>query len=182
MALQYLAGERVALCPLQRDHLPKVFEWYNNVAIERFLLTSRIPVSMDHLQNWYSDLARDGSVAYFAIHLLDTKEHVGNIWLRGIDWGKRSAQVGVLCDPRYWGRGYATESVRVLLGYAFGLLSLHRVEAQTLAYNRAMIRVLEKCGFQREGTLREAIFVGGQWHDLLIYGILAPEVGVPGAQ
>ncbi len=83
------------------------------------------------------------------------------------------AELGYALDVRERGRGYATEAASALVGYAFGTLGLHRIEAITGSHNPASYRVMERLGMRREAWLREAEFRDGEWRDVLIYGLLA---------
>jgi [ribosomal protein S5]-alanine N-acetyltransferase len=70
------------------------------------------------------------------------------------------------------GRGHMTAALRVLLPTLFGELNLHRVEAACIPSNTASIRVLEKCGFTREGLARRYLCINGVWQDHLLFGLL----------
>ena len=74
-----------------------------------------------------------------------------------------------------WGHGYATEAARGLLRWAFDMLDLNRVQAETDTRNVASARVLEKLGFVREGTLREDCIVNGEVSDSWVYGLIRRE-------
>ena len=87
----------------------------------------------------------------------------------------RSAALGYCFDEAAWGHGYATEAAGALLGWAFDTLDLNRVQAETDTRNVASARVLEKLGFQREGTLREDCVVNGDVSDSWVYGLLRRE-------
>ena len=75
-------------------------------------------------------------------------------------------------DPSLWSRGFGTEATRLVLRHAFEELNLHRVELQVKAYNQRAIRAYEKCGFVREGVLRETSMVDGEWVDAVAMSIL----------
>jgi [ribosomal protein S5]-alanine N-acetyltransferase len=64
-------------------------------------------------------------------------------------------QVGYEFAPPHWGHGYATEAVRRILDYAFGMLELDRVAAIARAENPASVRVLEKLGFRKVGRRKD---------------------------
>ena len=87
----------------------------------------------------------------------------------------QSAQAGTI---GYWvgqphaHRGYMTAALRVLLPSLFGELNLHRIEAACIPSNAASIRVLEKCGFTREGLARRYLCINGVWQDHLLFGLL----------
>lgn len=81
----------------------------------------------------------------------------------------------------YWigqphaGQGRATDAVRAVVGYAFGELNLHRVEASCLPTNVASRRVLEKAGFRHEGQARAYLKINGDWSDHLLFGVVSDE-------
>ena len=83
--------------------------------------------------------------------------------------------VGVLLAPEHRGRGVGTEAQRLLVEYLFDTTPAHRLCAFTESANVAEQRALETCGFQREGVLRQAGFRGGDWRDVVAYGLLRNE-------
>jgi RimJ/RimL family protein N-acetyltransferase len=76
---------------------------------------------------------------------------------------------------QYWGLGLATESVRRALAFAFQVEQIVRVETTVFEWNLASIRVLEKCGFVREGTLRASFMKDGRIVDRHLYAALNTE-------
>jgi RimJ/RimL family protein N-acetyltransferase len=110
-----------------------------------------------------------------AITLPESGELIGNCGIRVRDPAAREADIGYELDPRFWGRGYATEAARAMLAYGFGPLGLHRITADCLAENTASAHVLEKIGMRCEGHLREHVWMKGRWWDTLLYAILADE-------
>jgi RimJ/RimL family protein N-acetyltransferase len=78
-------------------------------------------------------------------------------------------------DPALWNRGLGSEAIRLVLGHGFGAVGLHRIELQVLSYNERAIRAYEKCGFVREGVVRECRRVNGEWIDDLSMSILDRE-------
>jgi [ribosomal protein S5]-alanine N-acetyltransferase len=116
----------------------------------------------------------DGETHPFAI--LDDGSIAGTINLFGIV--RESLQSGVI---GYWvdhgrnGLGLATGAVGEILGYAFGELDLHRVEAATLVHNVSSQRVLEKNGFERIGLARRFLRIDDEWRDFLLFQRLADD-------
>lgn len=87
-----------------------------------------------------------------------------------------SREIGYrLLDPKLAGRGYTTEAVRLLVDYLFKVHTWHRLELLIAPENAASVRVAQKCGFSEEGTLRQAFFINGRYHDVTMYGLLRPE-------
>ena len=81
-------------------------------------------------------------------------------------------EIGVLLAPEHRSRGAGTEAQRLLAAHLFDTTTTHRICAYTEADNLAEQRSLEKCGFRREGVLREAGFRGGRWRDVVVYARL----------
>ncbi|HVQ37354.1 MAG TPA: GNAT family N-acetyltransferase [Pyrinomonadaceae bacterium] len=97
---------------------------------------------------------------------------IGTVTLYGLNLEHRRAEIGYAMGRAHWGNGYMQEALQALLGFAFDVLHLHRIEADVDPRNAASIRSLEKLGFQREGYLRERWQVGGEIQDALFYGLL----------
>lgn len=110
-----------------------------------------------------------------AVTLASSGELIGNVGLRRASADAKVADTGYELAPEHWGRGYATEAARALVGHGFDELGLHRVHAHCIAENAGSVRVLERLGMRREGRLREHEFFKGRWWDVLLYGILASE-------
>jgi [ribosomal protein S5]-alanine N-acetyltransferase len=83
------------------------------------------------------------------------------------------AELGFWLGRPHWNRGLGTAAVRAFTAWARAAFHLHRVSARVLATNPASARVLRKCGYRHEGTLREAIRKEGHLHDLLLFSHLA---------
>lgn len=101
---------------------------------------------------------------------------IGTVRLRLHDDANRRARFSIgIFDPTWWGRGIGTEATRLVLGYAFEVLRLHRVDLRVLTDNHRAIAVYEKCGFVREGVERETVYASGEWRSDLIMSILEAE-------
>ena len=112
----------------------------------------------------------------FTIHKLDDDQMIGMVDFSGVDWTAGSAWVGIgIGDPQYWGKGYGTEAMRLLLNFGFGHLNLRRVTLNVFEYNERAIRSYEKCGFKVEGRLRKWMQRSGERYDLIYMGILRSE-------
>jgi RimJ/RimL family protein N-acetyltransferase len=86
------------------------------------------------------------------------------------------AELGWTLDPAYGGQGYATETVRALIGISFTRLGLRRVVANCFADNAPSWRLMERVGMRREAhTVRESLHRDGRWLDGFGYALLAEE-------
>lgn len=115
------------------------------------------------------DYAQGVAIALFIVEKTSGKL-AGGVTLGNIRHGVcQSAHIGYWMGERYAGRGLMTDSVNVLVRFAFDALKLHRVEAACIPDNSRSIRVLEKAGFQREGLLRSYLRINGSWQDHYLY-------------
>ena len=126
----------------------------------------------------YSVAGTGEDVACFSVvELVDGEpaELVGDALLWGIDPHNRSAHLGLALRPKFRGRGFGRDIVRVLCHYGFAVRGLHRLQVETLADNTAMVRAATRAGFLVEGTMRSAAWVTGAFVDEVILGLLASE-------
>lgn len=108
----------------------------------------------------------------FALENRNNGHWMGLISLQLRELKFRSAEVWFKIIPANWGDGFATESLKRMLTFAFMELNLHRVEAGCAIENIASARVLEKAGMAREGVKRKILPIRGEWADAYSYAIL----------
>jgi RimJ/RimL family protein N-acetyltransferase len=84
----------------------------------------------------------------------------------------RSADFGYWLGEPYWGRGIMTQAARAVIPYAMSHLDLCRLEAAVFAWNPASMRVLEHCGFVREGVSRASVLKDGELIDRVVYAFV----------
>lgn len=87
----------------------------------------------------------------------------------GQDVYAKSAHFGYWLGEPYWGRGIMTAAVRATVDHVFSSFDLIRLEAPVFEWNPASMRVLEKCGFAREGVLRRSVHKDGEIIDAVLY-------------
>jgi RimJ/RimL family protein N-acetyltransferase len=88
------------------------------------------------------------------------------------DVDRLTGEIGYWVGEAHWGRGIATRALRAASLYAFSTLGLERLEASVFEWNPASARVLEKAGFQREGTRRRSVLKDGRLGDSHLYARL----------
>ena len=84
----------------------------------------------------------------------------------------RSGLFGYWLGEEYWGRGIMTQAVRAVAPYAMSRFKLLRLESPVFAWNPASMRVLEKCGFVREGVARARVYKDGEVTDEVLYALV----------
>jgi RimJ/RimL family protein N-acetyltransferase len=112
----------------------------------------------------------------FMIRTLAEERLIGFVGLDGIRWNHGNSYVGIgLGEREYWGKGYGTDAMRLVLRYAFAELNLHRVSLTVFEYNPRAIRSYKKAGFVVEGRARQFLNRDGHRWDLIYMGILREE-------
>lgn len=91
---------------------------------------------------------------------------IGTIGLSNIVWRAfQSCHLGYALDEKHRNAGFMTEAVNLITDFGFNTIGLHRIEANIMPRNLASLRVLEKCGFQNEGSSQEYLRINGVWED-----------------
>lgn len=92
-----------------------------------------------------------------------------------IDRGDDVAEVGFILASEFHGKGFGTESLKDIARFAFEVQGYRKLTATVTAGNNASRSILQKIGFQQEGTLRKNYFLHGSWQDDWIFGLLKEE-------
>jgi isopropylmalate/homocitrate/citramalate synthase/RimJ/RimL family protein N-acetyltransferase len=101
-------------------------------------------------------LSRTGDVLFLAIADLETDEYLGNVQLHGFKWEDAQCEIGYWVLPEARGRGVSARAARLLSHWAIDTLGMERVQASADLDNEASLKSLERAGFAREGTARNA--------------------------
>lgn len=133
------------------------------------------PAYRSRLAQYKKMVAQD--IGYpFHIFRADTGKLVGACNLTSVRRGSlQSANIGYWVGEKSTRQGFAQASVRGVLKFAFSELRLHRIEAAVQIENTASIRLLEKTGFQKEGTARGFLKIDGKWQDHIVYARLSSD-------
>lgn len=154
------------------DHL-KIHCWRSDKDIARNF--GGVPLFSSSLneKKWVEDKIFDKGSVSCAICLKKTHEFIGCIFLNEIDHHDRTGHMPVFVgEKKHWGKGYASDARILMLKYAFLDRGLNRIWAKVLVDNPAAIRMLENCGYQQEGILRQATYRDGRFIDECIMSAL----------
>jgi RimJ/RimL family protein N-acetyltransferase len=169
-----IQGATVRLRPLEERDLPTCVEWMNDREVTRWLASVGEPPTLADEEEWYDRRRADPDSVMWAI---ETEEGrlIGNVELRLTPAARRAEMGIVIGDKSAWNRGYGTTTVRLVLRYAFEELDLNRIDLTTDEENHRAIRCYEKCGFVREGLMRQHRFVDGEFGNTLVMAVLREE-------
>lgn len=113
----------------------------------------------------------------FAFAIIADGKMIGSIGVfRQGNIHRQTAELGYYIAEEYWGRGIMTAAVKQICEYVFGKSDIIRIYAEPFVYNIASCRVLEKAGFQYEGTLRSNAVKNGKVIDMNMYSLLKTEL------
>lgn len=138
------------------------------------------PVSLEVAKKIAADRAK--GTKFWAITLKDSKKLIGHVsFIQTEPKFLLTWEIGYIFNPTFQNKGYATEATQGIISYAFKELGAHRIVGRCSPENIPSWRVLEKCGFKREGLLRKNVFFredeNGKpyWLNSYIYAILAED-------
>ncbi|MFG1867653.1 GNAT family N-acetyltransferase [Micromonospora arborensis] len=137
------------------------------------------PQSVAEVDGWLAETVRrrlDGAGVLLALVARVSGEIVGSIGLRDTDWRAGRSEIGYGVRTSRRGRGYATEAARAVGRWALTDGGMRRIQLHARADNVASLRVAEKAGYQREGTLRLADWDGEKAHDLAVFSMIAEDL------
>ena len=112
----------------------------------------------------------------FSIYDKATFKLIGNIGISSIDLKNKHAEIGMaIGDKNYWGKGYGTDTIKVILNYCFSKLDLNKVYLDVWEENKRAINCFLKCDFKNDGVLRQHVRKGNKYHNKLVMSILRSE-------
>ncbi|MFX0008654.1 MAG: GNAT family N-acetyltransferase [Candidatus Hermodarchaeota archaeon] len=164
-----LEGKNINLRAMELEDIPILSEWLNNLKFQGEY-TPLIQRSTTELSKRFSDISEDhkefiiekkdgtkiGLIIYFIVqggpyHLLEIGYYM------------------IMSERRH---GYCTEAVQVFTDFLFLSHAIERIQATTDSRNDASQRVLQKAGFSKEGIIRKAVFMKGEYVDVTLFSIL----------
>lgn len=173
-----LEGLLVDLVPYGRAFQAREHAWYNNESLywasmgEREFLTCA-QIEKQRREEAESDESRTGVT--FGVRTKDGAL-IGSFGINFLSPYHRVANLGAMInEPDYWGGGYGTDALLLLIEYAFDWLDMRKLWLGSTSANARVMRQMEKAGFVLEARARRAALMDGAWHDGLLYGLLREE-------
>lgn len=126
----------------------------------------------DKVIEWVARHYEEKRAIRWAITLKEDGIFVGECGYNRFDLRTRRAAIDYHLMRSHWGQGIMTETVRAMVKFGFETVGLNRIEADTMLWNVASMRVLHKLGFREEGIFRERAYWKGEFHDLRMFALL----------
>ena len=127
------------------------------------------PHTLEDVKKWYDPLPdkQMKDFVVFTIYHKQAKRPIGSIGFSRINWVSRNANIfAIIGEREYWGKGIAGEASKLMINYGFTELNFHKIIAGVFTPNTRSLRAAEKLGFEKEGVLKEEMYVDGQYHDV----------------
>ncbi|HRE40676.1 MAG TPA: GNAT family N-acetyltransferase [Ignavibacteria bacterium] len=161
----------IKLIKFSEIHRDSLFLLLNNRNVSDWLLEVPYPYSLLDAYWWInkcSELEGRNKEYHYAIHF--NQEHVGGIGMKLLS--EHHGELGFWLGERHWGKGIMKDAISELLTLAFGDLGLKRVSAEVFEENIKSEKLLLKCGFEYEGTLRKLQKKGDNYINCKIFAIV----------
>ena len=171
-----LFGEGVELRRHRRENYPLYARWYGDEEVWKLTSWATGPMRQAAVERLFRDRELSSVDDSFAIYREGKGEPVGIIGLMNLSEANASADLSIIVgSAEDRDQGVGTEAIRLLLGYAFEELGLHRVGLSVFDFNEPAISAYEKIGFAHEGRLRQAVRRHNTFHDAILMSVLADE-------
>ncbi|KRM97072.1 hypothetical protein FC19_GL000179 [Liquorilactobacillus aquaticus DSM 21051] len=174
MDFKIFKGSLVKLRAIHDDDFETIASWYEDAYFLRNVDTAiALPKDIEEIKDMYEP---DDSMIELMICPLENNFPVGFVSIYNIEWNNRSGTLAIGIgreSDRHL--GYGTDTLKLIMKYAFNELNLDRLDLEVVDYNQDAYKLYEKLGFKLGGRRREAVLRDGKKFDVLFLDILCSE-------
>src|SRR5215469_609293 len=176
-----IIGDTVALGPISDAMIAAWHRWGNDFAVAVLNGSVPHPQTIEVSRGEVERFSNDDKTRYaFAIYERTTMRLIGFVDLRNINYRQRTAELGIMIgEPDCWGKGFGTETLYLVLDYAFSVLGLHNIMLSLAGYNERALRTYRRVGFREIGRRREICSIGNKFTDAVFMDCLSTEFHSP---
>ena len=159
--VKVIKGNKIFLKQLGKEDVEYLVRYTNNPELNKYsgpYMASTVEGAHKYIDNCNKGIEEKKSFR-FGIYE-NPHQIVGVIGFFDLDDELKKGEVGFWVAKEYWGNGYATEALNLITKYIFEELSFHRIYAFFHEKNSAVAKVLEKCGYEKEGVLKDSLYDG----------------------
>lgn len=182
MQTQLFEEKDVRFGPIDHETHPDVeSRWTYDTEFMRLMeLDSVHPLSPVMVKKQYEaiekEMAEEQDLFYFTIRALEDDRFIGKALIEYVDWSTGNGYIRLgIGEPEFRRKGYGSQVLNLLLGYAFGELNLIHVTAVVPTYNQGALRLFQKFGFVEESRRHNALYRDGEFWDVIGFGLLNAE-------
>jgi ribosomal-protein-alanine N-acetyltransferase len=167
--------QRLILRGLTEDDIPFLLDHFGRDEINKYVSDENVTSFEEAKRLYQKYIAPRPTLFRLGLVMKTTGNLIGTVGFYGIDRVNKRAIAGADLKKEYWGKGLMSEALRALIRFGFMEMGLNRIEASTDPQNLRSLRLIERCGFSREGVLRQKSYYKGGFHDDVIYSLLKEE-------
>jgi ribosomal-protein-alanine N-acetyltransferase len=174
--LPVLTGSKFTLRELRREDAQTLLAMLSTEEVARFI--SPPPTTVEGFERFIAWTHRErlaGSYICFGIVPQGMSTAVGIFQVRSAELDFGLAEWGFVMGRPFWGTGVFAEGAKLVLDFAFTEIGAHRIEARAAVANGRGNGALRKIGAVQEGVLRRSFMRDGQYHDQVLWSILAED-------
>ncbi len=170
----FIEGENIYLREIQTSDVNKdYYNWVRDPEINQYLESRFEKWSIRKLKNYITKIKMDRDSFFWAIIHKESGKHIGNIKLGPVNRIHGFSDLGVIiAEKSYWGKGFATEAITLVVGYVFKKLKLNKLTAGVYANNIGSIKAFKKAGFLIEGRRKRQYLYNRKYVDAVLLGCI----------
>ena len=165
--------DRLIIRPMTEEDVPALKEWMSDKSIYTYWGKGPSKAELNP-ELLFEKEEKPTKSFHLGVALKDDDKVVGDVWVYLIE-KDRMASVAIRLSKGVHGCGYGTEALRAITRFCFEHTELRRLWTEVDVRNVASCRILEKCGYTKEGHIRQGKMVN-TWCDYYIYGILSTDM------
>ena len=165
--------ERLKLREMKKNDVPSLLEWMPDKSIYEYW--GKGPSVTDKDPNkLFIKKEKETKSFHLGIALKEEDIVIGEIWVYLIE-NDRMAKVAIRIGKKWQGNGYGQEALKMMTDFIFKNTEIKRLWTDVDIRNIPSIKILETCGYKREGLIRQGKMVNN-WCDYYIYGVLNTDI------
>jgi RimJ/RimL family protein N-acetyltransferase len=167
-----IIGDKVLLRAIELSDKEVLLDIINDSDTEHSLGGWSFPVSSLNQEEWIKAQKPNENILRCMVSDKRDYKTLGTAIVSSLDYKNGNAEIHIKLISDARGKGYGADIISTLVKYAFDELRLNCVYAHINAYNIASQKLFEKCGFVKEGVLRNRIYKKGEYHDVIVFSII----------
>ena len=175
MEVPVIYGERIYLRRLTEDDVSEAYvRWINDPDINQYLESRFYEQTIESTKAFIRSVTNDNNYQ-FGIFIKETDQHIGNIKIGSINHFHKYADIGFLIgEKEYWGKGIASEAIKLATDFAFNTLGLHKLWGGAYAPNVGSMKAFLKNEYVEEGVKKSQYLCNGVYVDDIMFGKVNP--------
>jgi diamine N-acetyltransferase len=167
-------NDDIFLSSVLKEDSNELFKWINSPDLVYYNSNYK-PIHEINHDKWFESLMNRKDLVLFSIRS-EKNELIGTCQLSSLNFVNRSAELQIrIGNGNNRGKGYGYKAVKKLLHFGFNDQNLNRIYLSVYEDNLPAIGLYDKCGFKKEGVLKDADFVNGRYKNVIVMAILKRE-------